>query len=416
MTGPVPVLIGVGISLAIVIGPWCLSGFQRRRQARRTQSRLRSEWGLPRASGTDDGVGVYHFHPSNQSGGSLDDTTWADLNLDAVFRFLDRNESALGRERLYHRLRCTGGSPDGMSRFNSIVERYRANEQARQAIQMAMAAVTERHDATVWSLALDVPETLPWWMLVVCPAFAIGMAIVVTVTLLMPSYMSITIPAILLSLWMRSRIAWRIYPWVVAFRSVSQIVRAAHRVAVSEPTVDPTTVALAVRLPAVATLATIAGLLGRDPTRTDLGSLLWEYLSFLFCIDGNVLLLGIHQLHRCQRELREIAETLGDLESAVSVASVRAGAVEWTQPVFSGFDLPGGSIRPVSPTGDRLHPELDDAGAADRCDPDGRKHDGQVHVPSQYWRERRLGTDRRDGLCVRLPHALVNGAHLHQSD
>jgi hypothetical protein len=339
MPGPMHVLIGVGVSLAIVIGLWCLSDFQRRRQIRLTRSRLQSEWGQPRASGADDGVGVYHLHVSGRSGDSLDETTWADLNLDAVFRYLDRNESALGRERLYHRLRRISGSPSDVHGFNATIERYRADEPARLAIQMAMATVSERHDATVWSLALDAPEALPWWMLVVCPAFAIGMATVLAVTLLVPAYISVTIPAILLSLWMRSRIAWRIYPWVVPFRSVSQIVRAAQRVAASEPATEPTTVTLTARLPAVATLATVAGLLGRDPARTDLASLLWEYLSFLFCIDGNVLILGRHQLRRCQGELREIAETLGDLESAISLASVRAGAAEWTQPVFSDSSI-----------------------------------------------------------------------------
>ncbi|OAG13195.1 hypothetical protein CC77DRAFT_1015021, partial [Alternaria alternata] len=178
LTGPMHVLIGVGVSLAIVVGLWCLSEFQRRRQIGRTRSRLQREWGQPRASGTEDGVGVYHLHASGRSGDSLDETTWADLNLDAVFRFLDRNESALGRERLYHRLRRISGSPSDVHGFNATIERYRGDEPARQAIQMAMATVSERHDATVRSLALNAPEALPWWMLVVCPAFAIGMATV----------------------------------------------------------------------------------------------------------------------------------------------------------------------------------------------------------------------------------------------
>lgn len=332
--------IGVGITLAIAVGLWCLSEFQHRRQLRRTRSRLQSEWGRPRTSSVTDGVGVYHFHRNQQPSDSLDDTTWADLNLDAVFRFLDRNESALGRERLYHRLRRTDGNLRDVTGFSATVERYRLDESARQAIQMALATVTEKHDATVWALALDAPEALPWWMLVACPTFAIGMATVLAVTLLIPAYLGITIPAILIGVWMRSRIAWRMYPWDVPFRSVSQIVRAARRVPECEPASEPTTALLVNRLPAVATLATLAGLLGRDPGRTDLASLLWEYLSFLFCIDGNILILGLRQLRRCRHELREIAETLGDLEAAISVASVRAGAAEWTRPVFSDSTCP----------------------------------------------------------------------------
>ena len=102
---------GLGISAVAILGMWLLSDFQQKRRTKRTRSKLQAEWGRPRTPAVSDGIGVYHFHESNKSRDSLDDTTWADLNLDAVFRFLDRNESALGRERLYHRLRRTSGSP-----------------------------------------------------------------------------------------------------------------------------------------------------------------------------------------------------------------------------------------------------------------------------------------------------------------
>ena len=73
------IVIGLGISAAIVLGVWLLSDFQRKRQMRRTRARLLAEWGRPRTQVASDGIGVYHFHQSNQSGDSLDNTTWADL-------------------------------------------------------------------------------------------------------------------------------------------------------------------------------------------------------------------------------------------------------------------------------------------------------------------------------------------------
>ena len=325
---------GLGISAVAIVGMWLLSDFQQKRRTKRTRSKLQAEWGRPRTPAVSDGIGVYHFHESNKSRDSLDDTTWADLNLDAVFRFLDRNESALGRERLYHRLRRTSGSPEDVRGFDATVDRLRANQSARQSVQMALALITEKDEATVWNLALDAPEPLPAWLAFWCPMFAIAMGAVLVLTILKPALIGFTVLAVMLAYWMRARIAWRLLPWMAPFRSVSQIEAAARRIKDSEPVAEPTTVVLKTRLPAIAGLARTAAWLGQDPSRLDIVSLIWEYLSFFFCIDGNVLLLAIRQVRRCQRELRDIAEVLGDLDAAISVASVRTGGAAWTRPTF----------------------------------------------------------------------------------
>ena len=329
------ILTGLGVSIVVFVGVWLLSDAQRRRRTRRKQSELQAEWGRPRSFPASDGVGVYHFHRTNESRDSLDDTTWVDLNLDAVFQFLDRNESALGRERLYHRLRRTSGSAADVRGFSATVERYRADEigtaghsdgpvHHHRKTRFHGVGVATRH--TRASSVVDVGG-VPC----VCRRDGYGSCRDARDARLHEhhhsGYSAQPLDAI------RDRVA--IYPLVAPFRSVNQIVRAAQHVSERGLATEPAKAVLAAGLPAVETLATLAGLLGRDPSRTDLASLLWEYLSFFFCIDGNILLLAIRRLSRCQHALREIAETLGDLESAVSMASVRAGTVEWTQPVFS---------------------------------------------------------------------------------
>jgi hypothetical protein len=48
--------------------------------------------------------------PDHARFASLDDRTWSDLDMDAVFASLDRTESTLGQQALYHRLRSAGSS------------------------------------------------------------------------------------------------------------------------------------------------------------------------------------------------------------------------------------------------------------------------------------------------------------------
>ena len=57
-------------------------------------------------------------------GRSLDDRTWADLNLDDVFTSIDRTTSTLGRQALYHRLR-SAPLGDDLETFEVLSERLR---------------------------------------------------------------------------------------------------------------------------------------------------------------------------------------------------------------------------------------------------------------------------------------------------
>lgn len=310
------------------------SAIRRRRWRRRLVERLRSEWGRPRTEHRPtDQTGFYHAVHGGGLRGSLDPTTWADLILDAVFGFLDRTESVLGHEVLYSRLRETRGSQEELLDFNRLIVRFERNEGARLAVQTSLDGITERSARTAWQLALEAPQPLPAWMTWLLPGFALIAAAIPAAVLVKPALIPAAVPVILGALILRTRIAWRIAPWVAPFLAVSQILQTARRVVAVEPPTEPTTVVMRERLPDLKRLDHIARWLGRDPSRSDLGALVAEYLNWFFCADGIALLLAFRVVARHQQELRQIAEALGRLDAAIAVASVRAGS-KWARPDF----------------------------------------------------------------------------------
>src|SRR5688572_18395846 len=78
-------------------------------------AQLRASWGRPvcrqrqmEAIASSHRARLCHMG----SGASLDDRTWNDLDLDAVFAAVDRTESTLGQHALYHRLRTAPVAAD----------------------------------------------------------------------------------------------------------------------------------------------------------------------------------------------------------------------------------------------------------------------------------------------------------------
>ena len=102
-------------------------------------------------------------------------------------------------------------------------------------------------------------------------------------------------------------------------------------------------------------LRRFAGWVGRDPIAIgELASSVFEYLNLLFLLDANALYFGDRELHAHGASLLRVIAVVGDVDAAVSVASLRAGTQFWTRPAF---------LPPAAPTelaGIR-HPLVEDA-------------------------------------------------------
>lgn len=94
----------VGLSALLLSG----AVFLQRRRRRTRLARFRAEWGqAPERERDMSQISLYHRTPATPDECPLDERTGSDLDLDAVFAMLDRTESAVGQQLLYHRFRTT---------------------------------------------------------------------------------------------------------------------------------------------------------------------------------------------------------------------------------------------------------------------------------------------------------------------
>jgi hypothetical protein len=117
-----------------------------RRTRRKLLVRIRTNWGKPRDR-VHKMQAIADYYRSRidpaRTGDFLDDRTWDDLNLDAVFQRLDRTESTLGQQVLYYRLRSAPVAAN-LDAFEALVTRMGADGEARQRAQRAGASSEPR--------------------------------------------------------------------------------------------------------------------------------------------------------------------------------------------------------------------------------------------------------------------------------
>jgi len=173
--------------LPIIVGALALIAFHsisewwRRRTER---ARIRREWGRPRLKTADmSAIASYHRAlTAPNPDDALDERTWHDLDLEIVFGEIDRTESSIGQQRLYHRLRSVS-SMHTVEAFEAIVDRFSRDRAERERCQLSLARLGSASGYHVWSLAQ--PESLvmrPWYS--VFPLAAAAMAALLALSLI----------------------------------------------------------------------------------------------------------------------------------------------------------------------------------------------------------------------------------------
>jgi hypothetical protein len=324
---------GLAFALSVLITlVWVVSGVSRRSR-RQALAALRAGWGRPRERARRLDL-IADYHRSRAGTRSLDDRTWADLLMDDVFAALDRTESTLGQQALYHRLRSANGAPD-LDTFEHLVERVSANVTAREKVQISLAGLRNPAGYDLWWLAQPGSlETRPWH--IVFPIAGSAMLLATLLGLWWPGLLLVLVAGVVLNLYIRVASATRIGALTGSFRLIGPLLAAAdvlqfHAVAGLQPLAGQ----LADDLRHLARLRRIAAWVGRDPVAMgDLLGSVFEYLNLLFLLDANALFFGAHELNAHGPALLRVIAAVGDIDAAVSVASIRAGTPLWTRPSF----------------------------------------------------------------------------------
>lgn len=149
-----------------------------------------------------------------------------------------------------------------------------------------------------------------------------------------PSAILVPVAGAAINLFARTRTAWRVNSVIGPFRQINALVSVAHIIG-SASLPEPTATTVARELPRLARLTAITRWVGRDPSKSnDVVASFWEWLNLLFLLDANALYFAVGQLRACREALLRVIATVGEIDAAISVASLRAGSQTWVRPRF----------------------------------------------------------------------------------
>lgn len=297
--------------------------------------RLRSEWTQPR-SRTHLMALIAEYHrvrvAATGPDTSLDDRTWDDLHLDALFALLDRTESTVGQQALYHRLRTAPVAAD-LDTFEALVTHMTVDVAVRERAQMALAYLQDPAGYQLCAFGYEDFQPQRWHA--VFPVLAGGMALALLAAPFAPLALLIAILGVVVHLILRIAIAGRSGAALGLFRQIAPLIGVAEILAsLQRPEFEAILAPLHEELPRLRRLRLFASWAGRNPGGDEVVGALFEYVNLVFLLDANALFFGGRELRTRADSIVRVIGAVGDLDAAIAVASFRAGTSGWTRPRF----------------------------------------------------------------------------------
>lgn len=320
----------------------------RRGEARRKRLwilRLKEEWGRKPERTYADGemkrISRYYYLCRQQENmteqPALDDITWKDLNMDAVFALINHTRSSIGEEALYRMLRSPLTDRDVLAERSRLAGVFMRRDDLRLELEKRLSYIGKGNRLAVCDYLAhlqDAPcgSNLPHYLGIA--AFVAGM---VTVAAASSVGVLILVAVIAFQIITYYREKAKVTD---VFSCVSQVVQIVDcgRTIVQLPDAQEIAAYLEPLEKYTAQLEPIQKksaflFMGNEMSGSPL-DLLADYVKLLFHID----LIAYNQIIRAsekkEKEIRCAMEILGQLECGLAIASFRCYLTSWCQPVF----------------------------------------------------------------------------------
>jgi hypothetical protein len=286
---------------------------------------------------------------------ALPERAWTDLDLDDVFRRLDRTASWPGQHLLYARMRREEQSPASLLAFEGGVDRLTRDETARATVRASLAPLAHRRASALPVLFQGALPSVPPFAAAFPLLSIAGLACLVAAFWWPPLALGVAAIA-LTNVFIRVALRERIDRTVAALRMLPALLRAAIALSALEgPGLASHAAALRDAVPRLQWIGRAARWLSFDPRGSELVGWIYEYLNMLFLLDVTTFAWCLDAIRDERATIGRAYAALGELDCLQSVAAVRLERHDWTRPAF---DVGGTS--PLAFTG-LSHPLLSEA-------------------------------------------------------
>jgi hypothetical protein len=268
-------------------------------------------------------VRLYH-EALGDAPGTVDDATWSDLEMDEIFRFVDRTRTWIGSQCLYRRLRVLAAVEAELAALTRDGERLRQNPAWSAGARRAMKPLETPDGAFLAPFLLQgLPERLPRpWLFIAC---ALAPLTCLLGALLVPWLAIAGIGFLFVNILINETLGRRLSQFTSPFAQVCRLVAVGKALADLPGGPDlPALERIRACRPTLATVKSRLRTLALDRSQMpELAAVVLGYLNLVFLLDVVAFLRAVPALRAHRTDLVTTLQAVGNLDELLALEALR---------------------------------------------------------------------------------------------
>ena len=282
-------------------------------------------------------IATYHsLQSQNTPLNSLDDRTWEDMNMNEVFAEADRGISPIGQQYLYSLFHAPKKSEPELLNFDRLTKLFSADQSIREKFQQFFKNLDVSESYYLPHYFLDELEPSQGWHKFV-PVLSVISILTVSLVYFFPPTIFLLILIIPLNTIVHYYFQQKMNISLQSLRSLKLMIYAGKNIAAfKNETIDEYSQDLPKHLAKLKKLERRLKPVIFDKSNYDeLSKGILQLMSVVTLFEVTAFILTLEMIRQTQDDLHKVFITIGYLEAAISIASLRQGIPYFSTPYFS---------------------------------------------------------------------------------
>lgn len=328
-------ILGVTFILVLI---FLLNNYFRKKRFKNLKINLQNKWGKPKEKEYFNFFSIRQYFDNNihknKAHQQISDRTAIDLDIDELFKFIDRTSSKIGQQYLYYKIR-TIESIEKLKKFETLSALFLKNETLRLKSQLILSKINGHDSYDLEKLINDHPIIKPPYLKYIY-ASSISSVILLILGFFNPILFLFLVPIFFINTIFHYKNKENVTYYISGVQQLSKALKVSKELAVSDEIKQHfTDISFIKKVSKIQAKTEFVAF--ENQLSNEYALLFWlivELLKIQFMIEYIIFFSFIDAITKEKESIDKLFQFIGEIDAAIAVASLKSGDLKICEPNF----------------------------------------------------------------------------------
>ena len=316
-----------------------INNYFRKKRFKKLKVNLLKNWGKQKENEYFNFHIIKQYFENNQhkakSYHRISERTSIDLDIDELFKFIDRTSSKIGQQYLYFKIR-TIETVEKLKQFTLLSKLFLKNEKLRLNIQLILSKLNSNNSYDLEKLINEKPVEKPKYLRLIYASSFISILLVI-LTFINPIFALFLLPIFCINIIFHYKNKENVTYYISAVNQLSKALKVGKELsAFSEIKQHFSDFSFLKKISSIKTKTEFIGFENHLVNEYALPFwLIIELIKIQFMIEYIIFYNFVNAITKEKENIDKLFQFIGEIDSAISVASIKSDNLEYCEPKFT---------------------------------------------------------------------------------